>query len=146
MVTIRFRLLPLGLPRKYCDLWAVSRKRIGKHVATERLILGNQVVTEHGFHGYENGKLWTLRNGTVASELHPVSETTHSWRAAREPLEVVVSVRFSRIYKNGVQSWTREVAGRLQTSLSCVEAGSNTSTVTLRVVGGDEREVSNQRQ
>jgi hypothetical protein len=28
----------------------------------------------------------------------------------------------------------------------CVEAGSNTSTVTLRVVGGDEKEVSNLRQ
>jgi hypothetical protein len=27
-----------------------------------------------------------------------------------------------------------------------VEAGSNTSTVTLRVVGGDEKEVSNLRQ
>jgi hypothetical protein len=27
-----------------------------------------------------------------------------------------------------------------------VEAGSNTSTVTLRVVGGDEMEVSNLRQ
>jgi hypothetical protein len=27
-----------------------------------------------------------------------------------------------------------------------VEAGSNTSTVTLRIVGGDEKEVSNLRQ
>jgi hypothetical protein len=27
-----------------------------------------------------------------------------------------------------------------------VEAGSNTSTVTLRVVGGDEKEVSNLRE
>jgi hypothetical protein len=39
---------------QYCDMWAVSRKRIGKYVATERLTLGNQLVTEHGFHGYEN--------------------------------------------------------------------------------------------
>jgi hypothetical protein len=29
---------------------------------------------------------------------------------------------------------------------SRVEAGSNTSTVTLRVVGGDEKELSNLRQ
>jgi uncharacterized Fe-S radical SAM superfamily protein PflX len=38
----------------YCDIWAVSRKRIGKYVATERLILGYQPVTERGFHGYGN--------------------------------------------------------------------------------------------
>jgi hypothetical protein len=38
----------------YCDMWAVSRERIGKYVATERLILGNQLVTEHGFRGYGN--------------------------------------------------------------------------------------------
>jgi hypothetical protein len=38
----------------YCDMWAVSRKRMGKHVATERLIPGNQLITEHGFHGYGN--------------------------------------------------------------------------------------------
>jgi hypothetical protein len=35
-------------------MWAVSRKLIGKYVAAEKLILGNQLVTEHGFHGYEN--------------------------------------------------------------------------------------------
>jgi hypothetical protein len=40
-------------------MWAVSRKRMGKHVATERLILGNQLATEHGFHEYENWKLQT---------------------------------------------------------------------------------------
>jgi hypothetical protein len=36
---------------------------------TERLILGNRLITEHGFHGYE-----TIRNQTVASEL------THGFR------------------------------------------------------------------
>jgi hypothetical protein len=41
----------------YCDIWAVSRKRIGKYVAAERLILGNQLVTEHVLHEYENWKL-----------------------------------------------------------------------------------------
>jgi hypothetical protein len=39
---------------KYCDMWAVSRKRMDKHVGTERLILENELVTEHGFHGYGN--------------------------------------------------------------------------------------------
>jgi hypothetical protein len=38
----------------YCDMWAVSKKRISKYVATKRLILGHQLVTEHGFYGYEN--------------------------------------------------------------------------------------------
>jgi hypothetical protein len=38
-----------------------------------------------------------------------------------------------------------ESEGRLQ-SVTRVEAGSNTSTVTLRVVGGDEKEASNLRQ
>jgi hypothetical protein len=33
-----------------------------------------------------------------------------------------------------------------EVSLSRVEAGSNTSTVTLLVVGGDEKEVSNLRE
>jgi hypothetical protein len=41
-----------------------------------------------------------------------------------EPLEAVISIRFSSSYK---RQWSR------------VEAGSNTSTVTLRVVGGDEK-------
>jgi hypothetical protein len=40
--------------RGYCELWAVSRKRIGKQVVAERLILGSQLVTQHVFHGYEN--------------------------------------------------------------------------------------------
>jgi hypothetical protein len=31
-------------------MWAVSRKRTGKYSAAERLILGNQLVTEHVFH------------------------------------------------------------------------------------------------
>jgi hypothetical protein len=42
----------LGVVRK--NMWAVSRKRMDKHVTTERLILGNQPITDHGFHGYEN--------------------------------------------------------------------------------------------
>jgi hypothetical protein len=32
--------------RIYCDMWTVSRKPMGKHVATERLIHGNQLITE----------------------------------------------------------------------------------------------------
>jgi hypothetical protein len=36
---------------------AVSRKRIGKHVAAERLVLGKQLVTEKDFHGYDKEKL-----------------------------------------------------------------------------------------
>jgi hypothetical protein len=35
---------------------------------------------------------------------------------------------------------------KLVDSSTRVEAGSNTSTVTLRVVGGDEKEVSNLRE
>jgi hypothetical protein len=35
-------------------MWAVSRKRIGKYVAKERLILENQLVTKYGFYEYEN--------------------------------------------------------------------------------------------
>jgi hypothetical protein len=37
----------------------------------------------------------------------------------------------------------QQINGQRQTR---VEEGSNTSTVTLRVVGGDEKEVSNLRQ
>jgi hypothetical protein len=50
-------------------MWVVSRERMGKYVATERLILGNQLITENGFHGYENWKLKITRNQTAASEL-----------------------------------------------------------------------------
>jgi hypothetical protein len=35
-------------------MWAVSRKGIGKNVATERLFLGNQPIMKHGFQGYGN--------------------------------------------------------------------------------------------
>jgi hypothetical protein len=35
---------------------------------------------------------------------------------------------------------------QISASHASVEAGSDTSTVTLRVVGGDEKEVSNLRQ
>jgi hypothetical protein len=38
----------------YCDVWVISRKRMDKHVATESLIPGNQLITGHGFHGYGN--------------------------------------------------------------------------------------------
>jgi hypothetical protein len=40
---------PTVISRKYCDMWTVSRKRIGKHVATERLIPENQLISKHGF-------------------------------------------------------------------------------------------------
>jgi hypothetical protein len=50
-------------------MWGVSRKQTCKYVATERLILGNQLVTENGFHGYKKWKLLTPRNQTVALEL-----------------------------------------------------------------------------
>jgi hypothetical protein len=29
-------------------------KKMGKHVAIDRLTLGHHLVTEHGFHGYKN--------------------------------------------------------------------------------------------
>jgi hypothetical protein len=48
---------PAAISGKYCDMWAVSRKRMGKHFATERLIPGNQLISEHGFQGYGNRKL-----------------------------------------------------------------------------------------
>jgi hypothetical protein len=44
----------------------------------------------------------------------------------------VFSVRFDpRLYNQN--------PGRLEKKVTCVEAGSNTSTVALRVVGGDEK-------
>jgi hypothetical protein len=49
----------------------------------------------------------------------------------------------------GAVFYMRSVSCRIQYSVCTatrVEAGSNTSTVTLRVVGGDEKEVSNVRQ
>jgi hypothetical protein len=46
-----------------------------------------------------------------------------------EPLKTVISIRFARGYKKRPD----------QTRDSRVEAGSNTSTLTLRVVGGDEK-------
>jgi hypothetical protein len=36
----------LWMHHMHCDMWAISRKRVGKCVATERLVLGNQLVTE----------------------------------------------------------------------------------------------------
>jgi hypothetical protein len=48
-----------------------------------------------------------------------------------EPLEAVISIRFSGSYK---REFIHEYKG-----LTCVEAESNTSTVTLRVVGGNEK-------
>jgi hypothetical protein len=51
----RERNKPFGTPRhRHEDMWAVSRKRMGKHVAKERLITGNQLISKHGFHGYGN--------------------------------------------------------------------------------------------
>jgi hypothetical protein len=55
-----------------------------------------------------------------------------------EPLEAVIPIRFSNSEK-------REFI-RALVAESRVEAGSNTSTVALRVVHGDENEVSNMRQ
>jgi hypothetical protein len=55
-----------------------------------------------------------------------------------ELLEVVISLRFAPSYK-------REFVTELSVPTR-VEAGSNTSTVTLRVVGCDEKEVLNLRQ
>jgi hypothetical protein len=48
-----------------------------------------------------------------------------------EALEAVISIRFSRSYR---REFVREVE-----RLTRVEAGSNTSTVTLRVIRGDEK-------
>jgi hypothetical protein len=49
-----------------------------------------------------------------------------------ERLEAVISIRFSRSYRM-YSSFSDERKG------ACVEAGLNTSTVTLRVVRGDEK-------
>jgi hypothetical protein len=68
-----------------------------------------------------NNHAW--RNQSVAPSSYMVSEAMHSCRTVMEPLEAVISIRFSGIYK---------IPPR-------VEAGSNTSTVALRVVGGDEK-------
>jgi hypothetical protein len=57
----------------YCDIWTVSRKRIGKHVVAQRLFLVNQLVTECVFRGYENWKLWIRGNQTVAMKWTHVS-------------------------------------------------------------------------
>jgi hypothetical protein len=55
-----------------------------------------------------------------------------------ELFEIMVSIRFaSKLQKESSVQFKR---------VPRVEAGSNTSTVTLRVVGGDNREVSNVRQ
>jgi hypothetical protein len=43
-----------ALRREQYDIWVVSKKLINKYVASERLILRKQLVTEHGFHGYKN--------------------------------------------------------------------------------------------
>jgi hypothetical protein len=37
---------------KYCGMWAVSSERMGKHVSTEKLVPGKQLITKQGFHGY----------------------------------------------------------------------------------------------
>jgi hypothetical protein len=49
-----------------------------------------------------------------------------------EQFEVVVSLRFAPSYKS-------EFIREFTESISRVEAGSNTSTVALRVVGGDKK-------
>jgi hypothetical protein len=38
----------------YCDMWAISRKRMGKYVVTDKFIPEYQLITEHGFQGYGN--------------------------------------------------------------------------------------------
>jgi hypothetical protein len=43
-MSFHFRILKL---KEYCDMWVVSKKRIGKCIVMERLIHGNQLVTEH---------------------------------------------------------------------------------------------------
>jgi hypothetical protein len=71
----------------------------------------------------------------VTTEKH-VSDTTQICTTVKEPFRVVISIRFSR-------SYTRRAIGQLvnqRVRYFLVEAGSNTSTVTLRVVGGDEKE------
>jgi hypothetical protein len=52
-----------------------------------------------------------------------------------EPLEAVTSIRFSDILRKAARPSI--FAGEKKKKLR-VEAGSNTSTVALRVVGGDE--------
>jgi hypothetical protein len=58
----------------HCDTWAVSRKRMGKHVATEMLILGNQLITEQFSMDTETESCKHLENQTIAWEL------THGFR------------------------------------------------------------------
>jgi hypothetical protein len=52
-------------------MWAVFRKRIGKYVATESLILENQLVTEHGFrdNAFMKSSIGTLGGGDLYSVL-----------------------------------------------------------------------------
>jgi hypothetical protein len=51
--------------------------------------------------------------------------TTRTWTTVLEPLGAVISIRFARGYK--------------RRAVCHVDAGSNTSTVALRVEGGDEK-------
>jgi hypothetical protein len=113
---------------QHCDIWAVSRKWIGKYIAMERLLLGNQLITKHSFQGYRNWKLETLRKTNRCLGINTRSPWQQNggtvktwWLLSRLPC------RYKRQCIREFKEETR------------VEAGSNTSTVTLQVVGGDEK-------
>jgi hypothetical protein len=90
-------------------IWPFARRRLGKH----RLKTGIATLAE----------VHLLGNGSL------VSATTDN-RQKHELFGAVAAIRSFRSYK-------REFIRELE-SVPRVEAGSNTSTVTLRVVGCDE--------
>jgi hypothetical protein len=72
-----------------------------------------------------------LGNGFGYHGITGVSGKTQIWTAVLEPLKAVISIRFSGSYERRGICQTEECPR--------VEAGSNKSTVTLRVVEGDEK-------
>jgi hypothetical protein len=62
-----------------------------------------------------------------------VSTSTDTHETTELLLETVFSIRSVKVVIKKIIGATKLVA--------CVEAGSNTSTVTLRVVGGDEKRI-----
>jgi hypothetical protein len=109
-------------------MWAISMKRVGRLISMERPIPGNQLITNHDFHGYSNWKLQVLGKPNRCLGINMIPVATHKGREellghgdSYPGLLVVIKGSIFRILPP-----TR------------VESGSNTSSVTLRVTGGDE--------
>jgi hypothetical protein len=86
-------------------MWAVSRKRVGKCVATERLILGNQLVTEHVSMDTKT-KCKRVKAGPL---LRFVATDRH--RVIHELLEVMVCIQLPRCLKSETVKYGREFQG-----------------------------------